>query len=332
MIAAARQSERGAALITVLMIIAAMSVVAIGISQTVTSATQRARSLQAQAQIRMYSIAAEEVAEIQIAQLLSGLSNQLVADLPGLEEAQTFPIEGGLITVRAADATNCFNLNSLVGRAESAERTVMPGPLQDYLTLLQTTGIDASDASALASAVIDWMDEDSSAGLGGAEDGYYLDEEPAYRTSSRPLANLSELRAIRGYTQEVIYALQPVLCALPAEGALPVEMAMNLNTLKEAQAPLLSAAFSGQLSLTDARAVIAARPLGGWPDVETLLAEPAIAVIAPDQRKLHRLGIVSGLVEVYAEVAYRDQVMNLQYLFDARPGHPVQAIRRRRVG
>lgn len=332
MIDRSQDPERGAALITVLMIIAAMAVVAVGISQVVSGATQRARALDTQAQIRLYATAAEEVAKLQIGDLLAGVSNQLVADLPGLGEAQTFPIEGGLITVRAADASNCFNLNQLVQLSEGVQRKVNPEALTAYIDLLQAISQDRSEASALASALVDWMDADSSAGIGGAEDSYYQAELPPYRTSSRPLENLSELRAIRGYSQDVIARISPMVCALPDRTSLASELPLNINTLTEAQAGLLSAAFSGELSVDDARNIISARPLGGWPDIEALLLEPAIAQIAEDQRKLDRLGILTGLVEVYAEVAYREQVMNLQYLFDARPGHEVKALRRRRVG
>ena len=51
MMSASRHSERGAALLTVLMIIAAMAVAALAVSSAITQSTQRARSLDAQAQL-----------------------------------------------------------------------------------------------------------------------------------------------------------------------------------------------------------------------------------------------------------------------------------------
>jgi general secretion pathway protein K len=64
-------NQNGAALITVLMIIAAISVVALGVTQSVTSATQRARALDAQAQIRLYAVSAEEVAKSRLLEILT---------------------------------------------------------------------------------------------------------------------------------------------------------------------------------------------------------------------------------------------------------------------
>ena len=53
-----RRSERGAALLTVMMIVAAMSVAALAVTQAVTQSTIRSRSLDAQAQLAFYAASA----------------------------------------------------------------------------------------------------------------------------------------------------------------------------------------------------------------------------------------------------------------------------------
>ncbi len=329
--AARSASQRGAALITVLMIVAAMSVVAVGLTQTVTAATQRARALDGQAQLRLYAAAAEEVAEIQVARILSSIEGRLIAGLPGLNEAQTIPVDGGLLRVRVSDVTNCFDVNQLVVGGDRGDRVKVPKAVDHYLDILAAAGFDQADAAGLAASLVDWMDSDSLPEIGGGEDGYYAGETPSYRTSGRPLANLSELRAIRNYDRDILQTLQPLICARPVrpDSGLAV---LNLNTLTEAQAGLLSLTFSGALDVRDARRLIADRPIVGWPDVDAFLADPVIAGIAPALRKVDRLGTVSTHMEVYAEVAYRQQTMSMIFLFEARPGQLVRTLRRERVG
>ncbi|MCF6328931.1 MAG: hypothetical protein L3J02_03925, partial [Henriciella sp.] len=92
-----RSSELGAALITVLMIIAAMSAVAVGLTQTVTQAMHRARALDAQAQVRLYTVAAEEVAQARLGSLLADIQGRVTAEMPSLNETQVIPVDGGLL-------------------------------------------------------------------------------------------------------------------------------------------------------------------------------------------------------------------------------------------
>lgn len=328
---ASGHSERGAALITVLMIVAAMSVVAVGLTQTVSSATQRARALDSQAQLRNYEIAAEQAARVRLGEMLRGIEGQLTADMPGLNEVQAIPIDGGLIQVRARDATNCFDVNSLVVGNNRGDLEVVPELVDEFIVILDGAGFDTSDVTALSSALIDWMDSDSTPGLGGAEDGFYASEIPTYRTSGRPLANLTELRTIRGFTPQVVETLGTSICARPVRPD-TASGTLNINTMTVENAAALSLAFSGVLEIEDARHLIRSRPLGGWPDVEAFLNEPAIITISPEVRKVDRLSVVTTHVEVYAEVAYRDQMMSLLYLFETVPGQPVRTLRRERVG
>ncbi len=323
--------ERGAALITVLMIVAAMSVVAVGLTQTVSSATQRARALDSQAQLRFYEVAAEQAARVRLGEMLRGIDGKLSADMPGLNEVQAIPIDGGVIRVRARDATNCFDLNSLVISNDRGDQEAVPELVEEYLTILEGAGIDTTDTMALASSLVDWMDANSTPGLGGAENGFYASEIPAYRTSGRPLANLTELRAIRGYTREVIETVRGSVCARPVRPD-TASGTMNINTMTPDNAAALSLAFSGVLEIEDARHLIRSRPIGGWPDVEAFLNEPAVVTLSPDVRHTDRLSVVTTYVEVYAEVAYREQMMSLLYLFETVPGQPVRTLRRERVG
>jgi len=328
-----RRSERGAALLTVLMIVAAMSVAALAITQAVTDATQRSTALDSQAQLTLYAASAEEVAKARMAEVLAPLENKLFADLPGLGEPQIIPVDGGAFTVTARDATNCFDVNTLTIGDEVGQLTGDTTAQRNYQALITATieGGYTSDLVALVSSLTDWMDSNSVPANGGAEDSYYLSEQPSYRTSGQKLATIDELRAIRGYTPEIIAQLTPVICALPAGRDLQRPQ-LNINTLTEAHAPLLQAVLSSTLSVDEVQGVIANRPTGGWEDVESLLEDPVVKRIDPAQIQMDRLGVVSTLVEVSANVSYRGHDMTMRYLFEAIPGQQIRTLRRERIG
>ena len=326
-------SERGAALLTVLMIIAAMAVAALAVSAAVTQSTQRARSLDAQAQLGLYAVAAEEVAKARMTSILEPLQSRLSGDLPGYNEPQIVPVDGGAFSVTVRDVSNCFDVNALARGAATAGATGESVDRDAYTFILAGLMEESftSDVTTLVSSLVDWMDDDSVPGSNGAEDSYYLSETPSYRTSGQPLETLDELRAIRGYTPEVFALVRQTLCALPPT-LRRTSAALNINTLEETDAPLLQLAFNEALSLDDAKSLIASRPIGGWAAVEDLLEDPIIARIDPNQIRQDRLGLVTSLVEVSANVSYRGHDMTMRFLFEALPGQPVRTLRRERIG
>ena len=101
----ASRSERGAALLTVMMIVAAMSVAALAVTQAVTQATVRSRALDAQAQLAFYAASAEEVAKARLTEILGPLGSKLVLGMPGLDTPQTIPLDHGVLIVSVRDAT-----------------------------------------------------------------------------------------------------------------------------------------------------------------------------------------------------------------------------------
>lgn len=326
-----QHSERGAALVAVLMIVAIMSAVALGLSQAVLASTERARLLDAQSQLRLYMAAGEEVIEARLTRLVTATEGRLSSDLPGLVEPQTFPIEGGSVTLRIRDVTNCFNVNAESTGTAQITGDEEAGPQETLVSVLVGAGFTQGDATALSSSLGDWIDADRISRTSGAEDGYYLGLSPAYRTSSQPLANLDELAAIKGFTAEVIETVMPLLCALP-EHTTNAGPALNINTLVADDAARLSWAFSGALNPQEARSLILSRPLGGWPDVDTLISDPAVSRIAPEQIRLNRLSVVSSLLETTADVSYRGEVMRIRLLLELEPGQPIRVLRRERVG
>lgn len=57
----------------------------------------------------------------------------------------------------------------------------------------------------LAACIVDWRDEDSEPGDGGAEDETYQRLNPPYRCKNAPFESLEELRLVSGMTAEILY-------------------------------------------------------------------------------------------------------------------------------
>lgn len=136
------------------------------------------------------------------------------------------------------DAQARFNVNSLAGGNEAA--------INAFRRLLGTRGVP----TMLADAVVDWMDaDDVPIEPAGAEDLYYLGLDPPYRTANRPIADIAELRLVKGMTDAHFARIAPLITALPAAAKL------NVNT---ASADVLAAVLPG-FSAADAKSLVAAR-------------------------------------------------------------------------
>ncbi len=151
----------------------------------------------------------------------------------------------GLIEIQARDLNGCFNVNALAdqedepapgelgdGTAENPSDAPPDDPSPDgasHLGRFKTLLRNLQVSERAAEAALDWMDDNqevSQTGLdAGAEDQEYLGQDPAYRTSDRRLAHISELRLLHGMTQADFERLAPHVCALPTH-----KLKINVNT------------------------------------------------------------------------------------------------------
>ena len=114
------ESERGAALLSVLLLVAVMAVIAAVMLERLSLATRLAANSQAMIQARLYALSAEAVAATRIKALVA-LSPERTIDPRGLLGRDfVLPLAAGSVTIRIEDAGNCFNLNSLVEGEEGS--------------------------------------------------------------------------------------------------------------------------------------------------------------------------------------------------------------------
>lgn len=322
-----RVRQRGVALLTVLLLVAVMTVLIVGILDDIRFGLRRAGNAQAVAQAQWYALGTEAIARRRIDALTRRSPGITTLDGDWNGRAFPFPIdagEGGMANARVFDAATCFNLNSVVeGAPEQWQRRELG--VRQYLALLEAIDFDAYRAQALADTLVDWIDTDAERSPMGAEDGSYATLQPAYRTAGALLAEVSELRALNGYDAAVYARLRPHVCALPTADLSP----LNVNTLRTQDAPLLTMLTLGALDPAQARRVIAARPDGGWRDHAAFWSQPALAAADVPNPVLEQTGLRTRYFGLHAEVEYGDAQVVLSDLFEHRRDGAIALVARR---
>ncbi len=253
-------AERGVALLTVLLVVALATTLAVGMIRAQYLALQHAGGLFNQDQAWLYTQGAEDfVRDLLAEDYKEDRRRGAKTDYPGefwSRPFPPFPVDGGMIQARVADMQGRFNLNRLWhdNAADSVASDI-------FGRLLKNLGLPEN----LAPALVDWLDSDSDpTGSDGAEDDFYSRLERPYRTANLPLSDISELRLIKGFTPEVIAKLRPYVCTLPASALL------NVNTAD----PVILAALSPTLSSRSAADLSRQRPAKGWPSIDEFLRQP----------------------------------------------------------
>lgn len=254
-----RAEERGAALLTVLLLVAVIAVLAATALERLRLSTRLTANAVALDQARGYAYAAETLATTRVTALLRQAGQRVTLAGGWSGRAFGLPVPGGIATARVTDGGNCLNLNGLVTRAGDGSYVADPAAVQQFAALIDVLRLPAR-GNEIAAATADWIDSDQVALPGGAEDDSYLDP-PRRRTAGTLMADASELRAVRGVTPALWQALRPWVCALPVAGRSTV----NLNTIAPEQAPLIAILLpEPQAAVAPIQSALSARPEAGF--------------------------------------------------------------------
>lgn len=305
--------ERGAALLSVLLLVAVMAVIAAVMLERLNLATRLAANSQAMAQARLYAFSAENIVASRLGALVA-IDRSRTVDAGGLLDSETpLPLARGSVTATVTDRGNCFNVNSLVlGEGEQTRLNV--AALDQLRRLMDGLEVPADTAIIVSDSLADWIDTDRRPQVNGAEDAYYQGLGVSYRTAGQRIVDLTELRAVRGMSEPIYQRLRPWLCALPGgESAV-----INLNTLRPDQARLVAALTPGTLSVAQVRQLIESRPAGGWATLERAVG-PLAAMGAPlGPAQLRQLGVASRWFEARLVVHVDSVRLEERVLIDAR--------------
>lgn len=319
----ANGNERGAALLTVLLLVAVMAVVASTALERLALATRMTGNGGAVDQARALADAATEVARLRIGDLVAASPGKTILAGGWMGTPRTIPMPGGVATVQVSDGGNCFNLNSVVAGDSEADLKVRPVGVAQFQALLQALGVDARQAQGAAAALADWIDSDSVPQPGGAEDEVYAQASRPYRTANRFMIDPSELRAVAGVTPAIYDLARPWICALPTADLSPI----NVNTLLPDQAPLFAMLMQGQLSVAQARQLLAQRPADGYGSTVQFWAPLAAQGINPLEEAANQVKLTTGFFRVDVSVNVGGTEVTEQALIDARQS-PATLIRR----
>ncbi len=308
-----RASERGAALLTVLLLVAVIAVLAGVALEKLRLATRLGGNAVALEQARAYSLAAETLAVAKITDLLGRDPSRVT--LAGGWSGKPFPlpVPGGLATASVTDGGNCFNLNGLV--VETAPGTYAaytPARLQ-FARLIRLVRAPAQSPDAIAAAATDWIDSDTDPIGQGAEDSAYTGGETPYRTANTLMADPSELRAVAGVTQAVYAKLRPWICTLPK--AAPSKI--NVNTLLPEQAPLFAMLLPDTLSVEGARQLLLKRPPQGFESAEKFWQLPALNAITPSGEEMAQATVTTTWFALRIDVSLGGAELEEHGLIDA---------------
>jgi general secretion pathway protein K len=317
------------ALLTVLLLVAVMTVLVIAVLDDIRFGLRRAGNAQTVAQAQWYALGTEALAQVQILGLAEKGGGRTTLAGDWNKRPFLFPIENGqhgsgMIRARIRDGTACFNLNSVVEGAVEQWRRRTIGVSQ-YLALLQALEFPQLQATSLADALVDWIDSDQERSPSGAEDAAYAARTPGYRTAGALLGEVSELRAIAGYDRDAYARLRPHVCALPIDDLSPV----NVNTLGPDDAVILSMLTDNAVTPETAKRILAARPADGWRDDAEFWSQPALVQAAVPNPVLQQVSLRTRYFDLQAEVEYGGAEVVLSALLEHDPAGTVRLVSRR---
>lgn len=309
-------SERGASLVSALLLVAVMSSLAMALFTDLRFSMRRSANLEVRDQAYWYAVGAREFAEISIERAMQAPDDTLRPDADWLSGQRVFPINDGQLVGRVRDASNCFNLNSLVSL--EANGLLVGDPLQQrrFDALLQAIGLPVQQSAVISAELTDWLDSDQRPVISGAEDDSYARAGRQYRTGNTLLAEREELLALASMTPRIYSEIEPFVCAHPMVENVP----LNINTLQFDQAPLLVAMFAGELSRTTADGILIERPQTGFAAMQAFWELEVFDSIQIEAEHRQAIGRTSKYFQIEVDVLYAGARFRLSEMVEWRGG------------
>ncbi|MBI5774906.1 MAG: general secretion pathway protein GspK [Verrucomicrobia bacterium] len=202
--------QRGIAIVIVMIVIAFLTMLAIGFAMSMRVEMTLARSASFDSDYEWLGRSGLELARYVLGQQMNCAAepydslNQTWAGGPGGICTSNGPLEGislkdvplgpGVFSVKIVDMERKFNINL-------ADDFV----LRQALTLV---GVNAADIAGIADSILDWCDPDNDTHINGTEGDYYLSLRPPLGPivcKNGPIDDLTELMFVRGITPPMYY-------------------------------------------------------------------------------------------------------------------------------
>ncbi|MDB5669600.1 MAG: Type secretion system protein [Alphaproteobacteria bacterium] len=308
-------SERGAALLAVLVLVVIMGGIAAAAFEKLRISTALAMNGASLDQSRAYAVGVETLLALRVDDLIaeSPETTTLAGNWNGQVRSIQLPGDGdaeGAIS----DGGNCFNINSVATGEVATNLQPRPIGIAQFANLMGVLGVPPAAAKEISESAADWVDSDSVPAPEGAEDAAYARTESPYRPANTLFAEVSELRAVAGMSPEIYRQVRPYLCALPTTDLSPI----NVNTLLPDQAPLIAMLAPDAISVGMAREVLARRPAAGWSHASEFWQDPMLkrAAMPPESQSQPQLATRWFALDL--KVRLRGSELRETALIDAR--------------
>lgn len=239
----------------------------------------------------------------------------------GQRQTDNAAVNGAVNRQPDADSPNADlrNGNNRDPRQQAPQR-------QAFIRLLEQNAQDLSiPPDYLLARIVDWLDADNSLqSAGGAEENDYAALTRPYYTANSLMVSKSELRTILDLTAADYQLIAPLVCVVPQLS----KMQVNVNTLQEEQAPVL-AALIPNLSVEDAKSVIAGRPEQGYNSVDEFFNQNTQLLSSGSAEQIKAMFTVkSAYFQAVIDIDTADSSFTLTTLFKLN-GNQVDVVARR---
>ena len=214
-----RKSERGVALLAVLLGIALMTLLVVDFAMTAglgfVSAANQANELRAYylgrsgVNLGLALLAEDARADAKADSPLDSLNDTWAMPFP------TMPLEGGNVAVTVVDETRKLNINAMMDQNGTPNEPA----IQRMERLFTILNVDA----ALIPGIVQWITPSAMGAPSGGNADYYLGLRPPYQPRNGPMPTIADLQLVKGINEAVFNRIRPFLTVMP-------ETQVNINT------------------------------------------------------------------------------------------------------
>ena len=259
--------NKGVVLISILLIVLLLSAVAITFGNKYLVSLKRAQYIEFQSLSLNAFRNVEAMSLNKIDKFSRFNSSNLTKENPLLTDEIYFEINGATIVGSIDDASNCFNINSLV-RAGKDDYQENKKSMNAFRELMYLAEVDNNVAEEIIDQIIDWVDKNSNPRAYGLEDYYYSGplHNPREFSGGRLLIDIEELKSIPSVRLVDWDIFKEFFCAYP----FATNLKLNINTLDKNNILLLTAFFP-KIDIKDSEYIIENIPLNGFQDINAFL-------------------------------------------------------------
>lgn len=251
-------SQRGIALLTAILVLTLAVIAATSIAANHHLSIRRTENVIFGSQVWSYLHGGEAWAKVVLARDLDDENSYDHVSEAWATELPALPLPGGYISGKIEDEQAKINVNNLITAGEIDPLT---------RTRLETLFTLREHDPTIVQAIIDWIDPNVEAiPPSGAEDDYYTGLEYPYLTANQTMQHISELRLVKGITQEIFDDISIFLTALPSNTA------VNINT---ARADVIAAVIP-DLGIANAKDIVEERNGAAFESIQEFAANPLL--------------------------------------------------------